>query len=108
VYTEDDWSDEKRQREKESWYGLGKTIAERKAWKFVEKNDKKQDTHKFSFATIQPTMVIGPLRQPYLNESNEVLVNYLTGKKKKIANSSYVLHYQLRRPWQSKDTSIDC
>mmetsp|Transcript_2684 Transcript_2684/g.6313 ORF Transcript_2684/g.6313 Transcript_2684/m.6313 type:complete len:180 (+) Transcript_2684:2-541(+) len=40
VYTDNDWSIESYQREIKAWYALSKTLAEKLAWDFVEKEKK--------------------------------------------------------------------
>merc|ERR1712194_264261 len=60
--TEQHWSDPDGQRERGSYYGAGKTLAERAAWKFLEEEGKP-----FRLVTICPTMVTGPMLQPTTN-----------------------------------------
>ncbi|PQP95642.1 tetraketide alpha-pyrone reductase 1 isoform X1 [Prunus yedoensis var. nudiflora] len=50
------------------WYVLSKTLAEEAAWKFAEGNG-------IDLVTINPPYVIGPLLQPSLNLTVEVILN---------------------------------
>jgi len=84
-YTEEDWSNEPLLREKQVWYPLSKTIAEKAAWKFVEEN---KSSISFDLVVVNPTLILGPLLQPSLNTSTEFLADYLTGRKTEIANAS--------------------
>jgi nucleoside-diphosphate-sugar epimerase len=85
VYTDADWSNDTLLREKQVWYPLSKTIAERAAWKFMEDNE---GNLKFDLVVVNPTLILGPLLQPTLNTSTDFLADYLTGRKTEIANAS--------------------
>ncbi|XP_016649895.1 PREDICTED: tetraketide alpha-pyrone reductase 1-like isoform X1 [Prunus mume] len=50
------------------WYVLSKTLAEEAAWKFAEGNG-------IDLVTINPSYVIGPLLQPSLNLTVEMILN---------------------------------
>ncbi|CAB4268161.1 unnamed protein product [Prunus armeniaca] len=50
------------------WYFLSKTLAEGSAWKFAEENG-------IDLVTINPSYVIGPLLQPCLNLTVEMILN---------------------------------
>ncbi|KAL6288563.1 hypothetical protein ACE6H2_006073 [Prunus campanulata] len=54
------------------WYVLSKTLAEEAAWKFAEGNG-------IDLVTINPPYVIGPLLQPSLNLTVEVILNLKNG-----------------------------
>ncbi|XP_022718607.1 cinnamoyl-CoA reductase 1-like [Durio zibethinus] len=54
----------------ELWYMLSKTLAEKAAWKFAEENG-------IDMITIHPGMVCGPLLQPTLNASLELILNLI-------------------------------
>jgi len=82
VYSEADWSIEEVMRERKIWYPLSKTLAEKKAWQMAEQQKK------WSLVVINPTLVVGPLLQNTMNTSSEIILNYLNGKKQKIANST--------------------
>lgn len=54
------------------WYMLAKTLAEEAAWKFAKENS-------IDLVTLNPGYVIGPLLQPTLNESVEMILNLVNG-----------------------------
>jgi nucleoside-diphosphate-sugar epimerase len=56
IYTEDDWSDETLLRENCNWYCVSKVAAEKLAWDMS-----KAEGSTFQLATINPTLVLGPL-----------------------------------------------
>lgn len=51
---------------------LAKTLAEEAAWKFAKENS-------IDLVTLNPGYVIGPLLQPTLNESVEMILNLVNG-----------------------------
>ncbi|KAL2461222.1 NAD(P)-binding Rossmann-fold superfamily protein [Abeliophyllum distichum] len=57
-------------KEKELWYPLSKTLAEEAAWKFVEENG-------IDLVVMNPSLVFGPLLQPTLNFTSEIILNLL-------------------------------
>jgi hypothetical protein len=93
VYSEKDWSDETKMRENESWYALSKQMAEKAATDFV---DKLPPAEKFDLCTIQPTLILGDMIQPSLNESNAIILNFLTGKK--ALTNEVLSHISLQSP----------
>ena len=72
-YDESDWSDPESKTI--SHYSKSKTLAEKAAWEFVEKED-----HPFELAVINPALVIGPSLSSDLGESNKAIVMVATGK----------------------------
>ncbi|KAM2065546.1 hypothetical protein ACFX16_028800 [Malus domestica] len=56
----------------ERWYALSKTLAEEAAWKYAKENG-------IDLVTMNPGFVIGPLLQPTLNLSVEMIQNLITG-----------------------------
>ncbi|OAY44827.1 phenylacetaldehyde reductase [Manihot esculenta] len=56
------------------WYMLAKTLAEEAAWKFAKENS-------IDLVTLNPGYVIGPLLQPTLNETVEMILNLVNGAK---------------------------
>ncbi|XP_060670635.1 phenylacetaldehyde reductase isoform X1 [Ziziphus jujuba] len=54
------------------WYILSKTLAEEAAWKFAKEKG-------IDLVTIHPGLVIGPLLQPTLNFSTEIILKLLNG-----------------------------
>jgi nucleoside-diphosphate-sugar epimerase len=83
VYSEADWSDVQKLEEGKFWYPLSKTLAEQAAWKFVD--DCKP---RFELFVLNPCLVVGPMLQPTLNESSEVILKYASGENKTIPNAS--------------------
>ncbi|GMI65959.1 hypothetical protein like AT5G19440 [Hibiscus trionum] len=65
------------------WYMLSKTLAEEAAWKFAKEND-------MDIVTINPGLVIGPLLQPTLNTSVELISKLINGPET-FPNASYNL-----------------
>ncbi|CAI9764981.1 unnamed protein product [Fraxinus pennsylvanica] len=55
-------------KEKELWYALSKTLAEEAAWKFANENG-------IDLVVMNPGLVIGPLLQPTLNLTSEIILN---------------------------------
>ncbi|CAI9769732.1 unnamed protein product [Fraxinus pennsylvanica] len=55
-------------KEKELWYPLSKTLAEKAAWKFANENC-------IYLVVMNPCLVLGPLLQPTLNLSSEIILN---------------------------------
>ncbi|KAF2293466.1 hypothetical protein GH714_002032 [Hevea brasiliensis] len=58
--------------EQKLWYQLGKTLAEQAAWEFAKDN-------RMDLVTINPVFVVGPLLQPTINHSVEMLLNLING-----------------------------
>jgi nucleoside-diphosphate-sugar epimerase len=54
------------------WYVLSKTLAEQAAWKFSKDNG-------INLVTINPAVVIGPLLQPTLNTSAQIILYLISG-----------------------------
>lgn len=55
-----------------NWYALAKTLAEDAAWRFAEEKG-------ISLVTLNPGLVIGPLLQPNINFSVEIILNIVKG-----------------------------
>uniref|UniRef100_A0A199UAW2 NAD-dependent epimerase/dehydratase domain-containing protein n=1 Tax=Manihot esculenta TaxID=3983 RepID=A0A199UAW2_MANES len=68
--------------ERKLWYQLGKTLAEQAAWEFAK--NKKMD-----FVTIHPVFVLGPLLQPTINSSIEILFNLINGGAQEYPDAYY-------------------
>ncbi|KAM3316499.1 hypothetical protein ACQJBY_034552 [Aegilops geniculata] len=66
----------------QQWYILSKTLAEEAAWKFSKDNE-------LEIVVMHPTMVIGPLLQPTLNASVEVILNLINGSSSTYPNSAH-------------------
>ena len=82
VFTEADWSNSELLEQTQQWYLLSKTLSERACWEYYEKEGK----NSFSFATINPSMVLGPLLQSSLNTSNELILHLIDGTRKNVSN----------------------
>ncbi len=72
VYTEKDWNETSSLTRNPYYYS--KTMAERSAWDFIEKNNPD-----FTLVVINPSVVIGPSLVPSLNTSNRILRDLLAG-----------------------------
>mmetsp|Transcript_8939 Transcript_8939/g.20849 ORF Transcript_8939/g.20849 Transcript_8939/m.20849 type:complete len:329 (+) Transcript_8939:42-1028(+) len=83
VFSGKDWGDAEKLREYKAWYPVSKILAERAAWDFVK--DGKQS---FDVATVCPTLIVGPLLQPVVNTSSELVLQYLDGSKDTYPNDS--------------------
>ncbi|CAA2968751.1 tetraketide alpha-pyrone reductase 1-like [Olea europaea subsp. europaea] len=57
-------------KEQEQWYCLSKTLAEEVAWKFADENG-------IDLVVMNPGLVIGPLLQPTLNSTSEMILNII-------------------------------
>eukprot|EP01138_Halocafeteria_seosinensis_P009095 gb/GECG01009295.1/.p1 GENE.gb/GECG01009295.1/~~gb/GECG01009295.1/.p1 ORF type:complete len:158 (+),score=17.81 gb/GECG01009295.1/:1-474(+) len=57
-------------------------IVDRAAWDFIKEN-----RTNFDVVVLNPCLVIGPMLQPSLNTSSEMIVQYLNGSKEKISDS---------------------
>jgi nucleoside-diphosphate-sugar epimerase len=57
----------------QAWYALSKTLAEEAAWNFAKENAT-------DLVTVHPSFVIGPLLQPTLNLSVEMILDLVNGK----------------------------
>ncbi|KAE9593446.1 putative cinnamyl-alcohol dehydrogenase [Lupinus albus] len=55
-------------------YILSKTLAENAAWKFVKENN-------IDMVVINPSMVVGPLLQPQLNTTSNIVLNLINGSQ---------------------------
>uniref|UniRef100_A0A1J3E711 Tetraketide alpha-pyrone reductase 1 n=1 Tax=Noccaea caerulescens TaxID=107243 RepID=A0A1J3E711_NOCCA len=59
--------------EEKHWYVLSKTLAEDAAWQFAKANN-------IDLIVMNPGLVIGPILQPTLNFSVDVIVDFINGK----------------------------
>ncbi|ESQ35921.1 hypothetical protein EUTSA_v10008138mg [Eutrema salsugineum] len=73
VVDETFFSDPTTCMETKFWYPLSKTLAENAAWKFAKGNG-------IDMVAVNPGFTIGPLLQPILNFSVEIIVDILNGK----------------------------
>ncbi|KAL3515797.1 hypothetical protein ACH5RR_022699 [Cinchona calisaya] len=74
VFDESSWTDLDYCISRQKWYPVSKTLAEKAAWEFAEKN-------KFDVVAIHPATCLGQLLQPGLNASCAVLKQLLQGSK---------------------------
>ncbi|KAK2643434.1 hypothetical protein Ddye_025197 [Dipteronia dyeriana] len=72
VKTEDCWTDVECCKQKELWYSLSKTLAEKAAWNFSKENG-------LDVVVVIPGTVMGPVIPPTLNSSMLALVHLLQG-----------------------------
>ncbi|KAL0413710.1 UNVERIFIED_CONTAM: Cinnamoyl-CoA reductase 1 [Sesamum radiatum] len=56
------------------WYWLAKTLAEKAAWEYAQENG-------LNLLVLHPGFVIGPLLQPTLNTSSQLILNVLSGSQ---------------------------
>ncbi|URD99181.1 Polysaccharide biosynthesis protein [Musa troglodytarum] len=84
IRDENCWSDEEYCRKTENWYFLSKTLAEREALDFAEKNG-------LDVVTVCPSLIIGPLLQSTINASSLVLINLLKGVRPTVENKVYYI-----------------
>lgn len=82
VYSERDWSDLQYIRETKQDYAESKLLAERAAWEWMVSAEGKACG--FTLATVAPTQTLGPILQPYLNQSSAGLLDLLDGSKQSI------------------------
>ncbi|KAJ1686670.1 hypothetical protein LUZ63_018060 [Rhynchospora breviuscula] len=70
--TEDCWSDIDTLKEQELWYPLSKTLAEKAAWDFADKEG-------LELAVINPGMALGPILPPSIGLSVKIVLHLLQG-----------------------------
>ncbi|CAK9177840.1 unnamed protein product [Ilex paraguariensis] len=73
-FDESSWTDLDYCKSRQKWYPVSKTLAEKAAWEFAEKNG-------LDVVAINPATCLGPLLQPSLNASCAVLQQLLQGSK---------------------------
>ncbi|KAJ0010467.1 hypothetical protein Pint_33009 [Pistacia integerrima] len=61
VFNETSWTDLDYCKSRQKWYPVSKTLAEKAAWEFAEKNG-------IDVVAIHPATCLGPLLQPYLQQ----------------------------------------
>ncbi|KAJ8603018.1 hypothetical protein CTAYLR_001565 [Chrysophaeum taylorii] len=75
VVSEEHWSDPQDKREQGKWYGCAKTTKELKAREWAAARPL------IRYVAINPTLVVGPMLQPGLNESMRILADIVTGAR---------------------------
>ncbi|KAK4270887.1 hypothetical protein QN277_019653 [Acacia crassicarpa] len=73
-FDESSWTDLDYCKSRAKWYPVSKTLAERGAWDYAEKNG-------IDMVAINPATCLGPLLQNSLNASSAVLQQLLEGSK---------------------------
>nr|GMC89159.1 cinnamoyl-CoA reductase 1-like [Ipomoea batatas] len=76
------YTDKEFAEEAEQWYVLSKVLAEEAGWKYAEENG-------IDLVSLHPAFVIGPLLQPTLNFSSEVILNLVKENKDAVPNGIY-------------------
>eukprot|EP00268_Persea_americana_P052468 TRINITY_DN5873_c0_g1_i2.p1 TRINITY_DN5873_c0_g1~~TRINITY_DN5873_c0_g1_i2.p1 ORF type:complete len:329 (+),score=59.90 TRINITY_DN5873_c0_g1_i2:190-1176(+) len=84
VMDEDCWSDEQYCKTTENWYCASKTIAEREALQYADKNN-------LNVITVCPTQILGPLLQSTANASSLFLIKLLKGGLETTENGTRVI-----------------
>ncbi|XP_010458233.1 PREDICTED: cinnamoyl-CoA reductase 1 [Camelina sativa] len=87
VVDETFFSDPSLCRETENWYVLAKTLAENAAWQFTKDNG-------IDMVVLNPGFIFGPLLQPTLNFSVELIVHFINGNNP--FNSKYYRFVDVR------------
>mmetsp|Transcript_36889 Transcript_36889/g.119974 ORF Transcript_36889/g.119974 Transcript_36889/m.119974 type:complete len:340 (-) Transcript_36889:52-1071(-) len=82
VWSSADWTSEGLVREKENWYCLSKTAAERVAWEVSRASS-------LDLCVLNPTLIFGPVLrgQPHLNTSQNTIVGMMDGSLSQLDNS---------------------
>ncbi|XP_019151167.1 PREDICTED: cinnamoyl-CoA reductase 1-like [Ipomoea nil] len=78
-YTDKEFAEEAQQ-----WYVLSKVLAEEAGYKYAEENG-------IDLVSLHPAFVIGPLLQPTLNLSSEVILDLVKGGKETMPTGIYPL-----------------
>ncbi|MCO5600271.1 hypothetical protein L7F22_054381 [Adiantum nelumboides] len=81
VLDENCWSNEDYLRKNNHWYMLGKTLGEKAAWDYSQKNG-------LNLVVICPTLVLGPLLQSAPNASSLVVLKLLNGSSDSYENTT--------------------
>ncbi|XP_066310134.1 phenylacetaldehyde reductase-like [Miscanthus floridulus] len=74
VIDDDSWADVELLKKLQIWYSVSKTLAERAAWDFAEKEG-------LQIAVLNPGMVLGPMLTPSVNTSLRLLLQILGGER---------------------------
>ncbi|CAL4993962.1 unnamed protein product [Urochloa decumbens] len=75
VIDDDSWADVEILKKFKLWYGVSKTLAEKAAWDFAERDQGLQ------LVVINPGLVLGPLLTPSVNASLHWFLQLLQGRK---------------------------
>ncbi|XP_066310122.1 phenylacetaldehyde reductase-like isoform X2 [Miscanthus floridulus] len=74
VIDDDSWADVELLKKLQIWYSVSKTLAERAAWDFAEKEG-------LQIAVLNPGMVLSPMLTPSVNTSLRLLLQILGGER---------------------------
>ncbi|WVZ68344.1 hypothetical protein U9M48_017297 [Paspalum notatum var. saurae] len=76
VIDEDSWADIELIRKHKLWYNLSKTVAEKAAWDFVQK-----EGLQMQLVVLNPALVLGPTLTPSITASLKVFLQIMQGKR---------------------------
>nr|CAB3474680.1 unnamed protein product [Digitaria exilis] len=74
VIDEDSWADVELLKKLELWYSVSKTLAEKVAWDFAEKQG-------LQLAVLNPALVLGPTLTPSITGSLQVVLQIMRGQR---------------------------
>ncbi|CAL4960679.1 unnamed protein product [Urochloa decumbens] len=74
VIDEESWADIELLKKLELWYSVSKTLAEKAAWDFAEKQG-------LQLAVLNPVLVLGPTLTPSLTGSLQVFLQIMKGER---------------------------
>jgi len=74
VVDEDSWADVDLLKELQLWYSVSKTLAEKAAWDFAEKQG-------LQLAVLNPVLVLGPTLTPSITGSLQVFLQIMKGQR---------------------------
>nr|CAB3478723.1 unnamed protein product [Digitaria exilis] len=74
VIDEDSWADVELLKKLELWYSVSKTLAEKAAWDFAEKQG-------LQLAVLNPALVLGPTLTPSITGSLQVFLQIMRGQR---------------------------
>uniref|UniRef100_A0A0C9S9B3 TSA: Wollemia nobilis Ref_Wollemi_Transcript_1433_1286 transcribed RNA sequence n=1 Tax=Wollemia nobilis TaxID=56998 RepID=A0A0C9S9B3_9CONI len=66
------WSDPEYCKETQAWYFLSKTVSEQEAWHYSKESG-------LDLVTLCPSLILGPMLQPTINASSQILIKLMTG-----------------------------
>ncbi|XXG46312.1 hypothetical protein AAC387_Pa02g1186 [Persea americana] len=96
VMDEDCWSDEQYCKATENWYCSSKTMAEREALQYADKNN-------LDIITVCPAVILVPLLQSTANTSSLFLVKLLKGsageERKETEINKAATREEIEQPW---------
>lgn len=81
---ETSWSDPEYCKANQNWYLASKTLAEREALGYAERNE-------LNVVSVCPTLVLGPMLQSTVNASSAVLLKYMKGGSEAVKDDVRVI-----------------